>query len=90
MEPLKTKEKLKEEFSESRKNKGKIKRFSEMGIDVDRDTLKKYRENQYHCYLNDHFYGSGNLSHIHELFRDYVVHHDMYGHEMCEFRITRQ
>ena len=43
----------------------------------------------YICYLNGKFYGGGPLEYMHELFKDYVITCQMYGHEECEFKIVK-
>jgi hypothetical protein len=44
----------------------------------------------YACYLNGNIYGVGDLEYMNELFRDYVVTCEMYGREVCEFKIVRR
>lgn len=44
----------------------------------------------YTVYLNNELYGSGDLNHVHELFKDYFITMDMYGNEEAEFKVVRK
>lgn len=51
---------------------------------LDNEIAKDY----YKCYLNGMFYGSGDINHIHELFKDYVITCKMYGRKECTFKVV--
>lgn len=44
---------------------------------------------RYICYLNDKVYGMGSKEYMAELFKDYVVHCEMYGKKEVKFVVKR-
>lgn len=54
------------------------------------NSVKPIPKECYKCYLNGVFYGSGNINHIHELFKDYVIASKMYSKKECVFRIIKE
>lgn len=55
----------------------------------EKKSIKPIPKELYKCFLNGVLYGCGDLSYIHELFRDYVITSKMYGKKECDFKIVK-
>lgn len=53
------------------------------------ESIKPLPKDIYMCYLNGSLYGSGDLDHIHELFKDYFITCKMYGRSECDFKVVK-
>jgi hypothetical protein len=52
-------------------------------------SYKPIKQQHYHLYLNDHFYGVGNFAYVKELITDYLIANDMYGQNEVVFKIVK-